>query len=78
MAYISLRTFQPTLRFTGSLARHTMLAFAAIRFRHQAFRQRRGLAGLSMLELKDFGYPVDEAPADVAARSRNLEQFKRT
>lgn len=78
MAYISHRTFQPTLRFTGSLARQTALAFAGIRSRYQAFRRRRELAGLSMLELKDFGYPVDEAPADVAARGRNHEQVRRT
>lgn len=78
MAYISLRIFQPTFRLTGPIARHAVVAFAGFRSRHQAFRQRRRIAGLSMLELKDFGYPVDEAPADVAARGRNLEQFKPT
>ncbi|RWM30918.1 hypothetical protein [Mesorhizobium sp.] len=70
MTYISLRTFQPTSRFAGTLATHIATVFTGFRRRYQDAMQRRALAGLSMPELKDFGYPVDEAPADVAARGR--------
>lgn len=77
MAYISLRTFQPKLHAAGPLSRHAALAFAGLWSRYQAFRQRRQLAGLSMLELKDIGYPVDEPPADLAARRGSHAQGKR-
>jgi len=68
MTYISLRTIQPTSRFAGTLATRVATVFAGLRRRYQDAMQRRALAGLSMSELKDFGYPADEAPADVAAR----------
>ena len=77
MAYISLRTFQPKFHVTDRLSRHAVLAFAGLWSRYQAFRQRRQLAGLSMLELKDIGYPVDEPPADLAARRGSFGQGKR-
>ena len=77
MAYVSLRTLPPTLRFTGPLARRIALALAGIRSRYHDLRRRRELAGLSMLELKDFGYPAEQAPADLAARSGNPEKLKR-
>ena len=70
MTYISLRTFQPTPRFAGSLPAHVATVIAGLRRRYQDAMQRRALAGLSISELKDFGYPADEAPADVAARGR--------
>ncbi|MDX8522148.1 hypothetical protein [Mesorhizobium dulcispinae] len=70
MTYISLRTFQPTSRFVGTLAASIAMIFAGLRRRFQDAMQRRALAGLSIPELKDFGYPVDEAPADIAARGR--------
>ncbi|MDX8482976.1 hypothetical protein RFN28_31630 [Mesorhizobium sp. VK24D] len=70
MTYISLRTFQPTSRFAGTLATHIVTVFAGLRCRYQDAMRRRALAGLSIPELKDFGYPADEAPADVAARGR--------
>ncbi|RWC34228.1 hypothetical protein [Mesorhizobium sp.] len=72
MTSISLRTFQPTSRFAGLLAGHVARVFAGFRRRYQDFRQRRALAGLSLPEKKDLGYPADEAPADVAARGRYL------
>ncbi|RWB58813.1 hypothetical protein [Mesorhizobium sp.] len=70
MTYISLRTFQPTTRRAGTLAANIAMIFVGLRRRYQDAMQRRALAGLSMSELKDFGYPADEAPADVAARGR--------
>ena len=70
MTYISLRTFQPTSRFAGTLAAHIAIVVAGLRRRYRDAMQRRALAGLSMPELKDLGYPADEAPADVAARGR--------
>ncbi|MDX8495977.1 hypothetical protein RFN29_31010 [Mesorhizobium sp. VK22B] len=70
MTYISLRTFQPTSRFAGTLAAHAATVFAGLLRRYQDAMQRRALAGLSIPELKDLGYPADEAPADVAARGR--------
>lgn len=72
MTSISLRTFQPTSRFSVLLAGHIARVFARFRRRYQDFRQRRALAGLSLPEQKDLGYLADEAPADVAARGRNL------
>ena len=74
MTYISLRTFQPTSRFAGTLAVHVATVFAGLRRRYRDAMQRRALAGLSISELKDFGYPADEAPADVAARGRIAER----
>ncbi|MDX8468722.1 hypothetical protein RFM26_23730 [Mesorhizobium sp. VK23B] len=68
MTYISIRTFQPTTRLAGTLAASIAMIFAGLRRRYQDAMQRRALAGLSISELKDFGYPADEAPADVAAR----------
>jgi len=70
MTYISLRTFQPTSRFSGTLAAQAATIFAELRRRYQDAKQRRALAGLSITDLKDFGYPADEAPAEVAARGR--------
>ncbi|RWD07577.1 MAG: hypothetical protein EOS58_02090 [Mesorhizobium sp.] len=70
MTYISLRTIQPTSRFAGKLAARVATVFAGLRRRYQDSMQRRALAGLAMSELKDFGYPADEAPADVVARGR--------
>ncbi|TIU32668.1 MAG: hypothetical protein E5W38_11940 [Mesorhizobium sp.] len=70
MTYISLRTFQPTTRRAGTLATNIATIFVGLRRRYQDATQRRALAGLSMPELKDLGYPADEAPADVAARGR--------
>lgn len=72
MTYISLSTFQPTTRLAGTLVAFGATLFAGLRRRYQDAMQRRALAGLSMSELKDFGYPADEAPADVAARGREL------
>ena len=72
MTYISLSSFQPTSRLAGTLATNVATIFAGLRRRYQDAMQRRALAGLSMSELKDFGYPADEAPADVAARGRQL------
>ncbi|RUU04467.1 hypothetical protein EOD23_16640 [Mesorhizobium sp. USDA-HM6] len=66
MTYISLTT----TRLGGALAANIAMIFAGLRLRYQDAVQRRALAGLSMTELKDFGYPADEAPADVAARGR--------
>ncbi|AZO37176.1 hypothetical protein EOA27_15630 [Mesorhizobium sp. M2A.F.Ca.ET.037.01.1.1] len=70
MAYISIRTFHPTTWLAGTLATNIAMVFAGLQRRYQVARRRRALAGLSMSELKDFGYPVDEAPADIAARDR--------
>ncbi|RUW24690.1 hypothetical protein [Mesorhizobium sp. M4B.F.Ca.ET.013.02.1.1] len=70
MTNISLSSFRPTSRFAGTLAAHVATAFAGLRRWYQDAMQRRALAGLSISDLKDFGYPVDEAPADVAARGR--------
>ncbi|PBC10320.1 hypothetical protein [Mesorhizobium sp. WSM3859] len=77
MAYISIRAFQPTTRFAGTLATNIAIVFAGLQRRYQDARQRRALAGLSISELKDFGYPVDEAPADVAARNRIIRHRAR-
>lgn len=74
MTYISLRTFQPTSRFAGTLGAHVTTVVAGLRRRYQDAMQRRALAGLSISELKDFGYPADQAPADVAARGRIAER----
>ncbi|AZO74173.1 MULTISPECIES: hypothetical protein [unclassified Mesorhizobium] len=68
MTNISIRTFQPTTRLAGALAANIATIFAGVRRRRQDAAQRRALASLSMPELKDFGYPADEAPADIAAR----------
>ena len=68
----SLSAFQPTSRFAGLLAGHVARVFEGFRRRYQDSRQRRALAGLSLPEQKDLGYPADDAPADVAARGRNL------
>ena len=72
MTSTSLRTFQPTSRFSVLLAGHVARVFARFRRRYQDFRQRRALAGLSLPEQKDLGYPADDAPADVAPRGRYL------
>ena len=70
MTYISLRTFQPTSRFASTFAAHVATAVAGLRRQYRDAMQRRALAGLSISELKDFGYPAEEAPAEVAARGR--------
>ncbi len=74
MTYISLSTFQPTSRLAGTLAARGAIVFATLRRRYRDAMQRRALAGLSMPELKDLGYPVDEAPADVAACGRRAHR----
>lgn len=74
MTYISLSTFQPTSRFAGTLAARGAAIFAGLHRRYQHAMQRRALAGLSVPELKDLGYPVDEAPADVAARGCRVQR----
>ncbi|AZO11809.1 MULTISPECIES: DUF1127 domain-containing protein [unclassified Mesorhizobium] len=74
MTYISLRTFQPTTRHAGTFAANIATVLAALRRRYRDAMQRRALAGLSMPELKDLGYPADEAPADVAAGGRLTRQ----
>lgn len=70
MTNINIRTCQPSTRVAGTLAAKIALIFAGFQRRYQDAMQRRALAGLSISELKDFGYPADEAPADAAARSR--------
>jgi uncharacterized protein YjiS (DUF1127 family) len=70
MTYISLSTFQPTSRSTGKLAAQAATVFRGLLRRYQDARQRRALAGLSIPELKDIGYPADAAPADIAAGGR--------
>ncbi|CDX16018.1 conserved hypothetical protein [Mesorhizobium sp. ORS 3324] len=70
MTYISFRTFQPTSHFGGTLVARAMTVVTTLRRRYHDAMQRRALAGLSMPELKDFGYPADEAPADLVARGR--------
>lgn len=70
MTYASIRTLQPTTRFAGALATNIALVLAGLQCRYRDAMRRRALAALSISDLKDFGYPADEAPADIAARGR--------